>query len=587
MKDIIQFLPKKVINQIAAGEVIQRPSSVLKELLENSIDAKSKSIDIFIRDSGKTLIQLIDNGEGMSYNDARNSFQRYATSKIKTNEDIFRINTKGFRGEALASIAFISKLEIQTKNQENIVGIHILVEEGKIKEQIPINMLRGTRISVKNIFSKFPARRRFLKSSRIEFKHIINEFYKIILAHRDIVYRFYHNDKIIYFFKKASLKERIKEIFIKRNKTLLPILIKKNKIIIEGFISEPDFSVKKGDQFLFVNQRCITNTLLHRRIIHSYEGLLKDLKTVSYFIFINIDPILVNWNIHPTKKEIKLEEEDQICNLIQQEIKNVLCCQYKVKKEELKNSDLLLSFNSSVKKESFLLMNYYDSFFDKFSYKEKVTQLENWFHKMKESHFFLDVHLTKKLSNYIYHEKKIKTFQMNGKYIIFLWNNENIILVDQHRAHQNILFEFFFKERKKKLISQQLLFPIEVKLLDNEFISLKNIQYELIEMGFHLYFWNKSAYLYSIPENIHQNILVEIFQNILTYNFINGEKNNKKILIKSVSKSAAVKYGTELHSDKMECLIRDFFSCKNINYTYSGDPIFFIFNKNFLKKTIL
>ncbi|AWU39474.1 DNA mismatch repair protein MutL [Blattabacterium punctulatus CPU2] len=585
MKDIIQFLPKKVINQIAAGEVIQRPSSVLKELLENSIDAKSKSIDIFIRDSGKTLIQLIDNGEGMSYNDARNSYQRYTTSKIRTNEDIFRINTKGFRGEALASIAFVSQLEIQTKNKKNPIGIHILVEEGKIKEQIPINMLKGTRISVKNIFYKFPARRIFLKSSKIEFKHIINEFYKIILAHRDIVYRFYHNDKIIYFLKKASLKERIKEIFIK-NKKLLPILIKKNKIIIEGFISKPNSSIKKGNHFLFVNQRCINNILLHKKIIHSYEGLLKNLKTVSYFIFIYIDPILVNWNIHPTKTEVKLEEENLICNMIQQEIKNILCCQYKVKKEELNNSDLLLDFNSS-KKESLIFMNHYDSFFEEFSYKEKVTQLDNWFHQMKKSNYFIDVNLTKKLSNYIFHEKKIKTFQINGKYIIFLWNNENIILVDQHRAHQNILFEFFFKERKKKLISQKFLFPIEIKLLNNEFISLKNIQYELIEMGFHLYFWNQSVYLYSIPENIHQNILVEIFQNILTYNFINGAKNNKKILIQSISKSAAVKSGTELHSNKMECLIRDFFSCKNINYTYSGDPIFFIFNKNFLKKTIL
>ncbi|MDR1805076.1 MAG: DNA mismatch repair endonuclease MutL [Flavobacteriales bacterium] len=579
MKDIIQFLPKKVINQIAAGEVIQRPSSVLKELLENSIDAKSKKIDIFIRDSGKTLIQIMDNGDGMSYNDARKSFQRYATSKIKKNEDIFRIHTKGFRGEALAAIAFISQLEIQTKNKENTVGVHLFVEEGKINKQKPIDMLKGTRVSVKNIFYKFPARRRFLKSSRTEFQHIIHEFYKIILAHRDIVYRFYHNDKIVFSFKKASLKERIKEIFIKNNKKILiPISIKKNRILIEGFVSKPDHSVKKGDQFLFVNQRCITNTLLHRKIIHAYKGLLNDLKTISYFIFIYIDPILVNCNIHPTKKEVQLEEEDPISNMIQQEIKNILCFQYKVNKEDL---DKFYSF----KKESFLFMNPYDSLFEELSYKEKVAQLENFFPKMKKYNFIPDVHFTKKVSNYVCHEKNIKTFQINGKYIIFSWNNEDIILVDQHRAHQNILFEFFFKARKK--ISQQFLFPIKMRLLKNEFISLKNIQHELIEIGFHLYFLNQSAYLYSIPENIHQNILIEVFKNILTYNFIKGEKINKKILIKSISQSAAVKYGTKLHSEKMECLIRDFFSCKNINYTYSGDPIFFILNKNFIKKTIL
>ncbi|WP_041178271.1 DNA mismatch repair endonuclease MutL [Blattabacterium sp. (Periplaneta americana)] len=583
MNNSIQLLPKKVINQIAAGEVIQRPSSVLKELMENSIDAKAKMIDVFIRDSGKTLIQLIDNGNGMSFNDARMSFQRYTTSKIKTNEDLFRIRTKGFRGEALASIAFISELEIQTKNKENVMGFHLFIEEGKIKKQIPINMLQGTRISVKNIFYKIPARRRFLKSSRIEFKHIVNEFYKIVLAHRDIVYRFYHNDKILFSFKKASLKDRIQEIFSKKNKILIPIIIKKSRILIEGFVSHPDAYVqRKGDQFLFVNQRSITNNFLHRKILSAYDGILKNLKTVSYFIFIHIDPSLVNWNIHPTKKEAKLEEEDLVGNMIQQEIKNVLCCQYKVKKEDLNHSDFSFSCNSS--KEPFFLMNHYNSFFEDLSYKKKVIQLENLIQKMKKSDFFIDIHFTKKLSSYVSNEKDIKTFQINGKYIIFPWKEENLILVDQHRAHQNILFEFFFQKRKKKLISQQFLFPIEVRLLKHELNSLNNIKDDLIEMGFHLYFCKKSAYLYSIPEKIHQNILVEIFHNILTYNFAKGEKNNKKILIKSIAQSAAIKYGTKLHSNKMKCLIRDFFSCENTSYTYTGDPVFFVLNNNFLKK---
>ncbi|WP_238785232.1 DNA mismatch repair endonuclease MutL [Blattabacterium cuenoti] len=575
----IQLLPKKVINQIASGEIVQRPSSVLKELIENSIDAKAKMIDVFIRDSGKTLIQLIDNGDGMSLNDARMSFQRHATSKIKTNEDLFRIRTKGFRGEALASIAFISQLEIQTKNKENVMGFHFFIEEGKIKKQIPINMLQGTRVSVKNIFYKIPARRRFLKSSRIEFQHIVNEFYKIVLAHRDIVYRFYHNDKILFSFKKASLKDRIQEIFSKKNQILIPIIIKKSRIFIEGFVSNPDTDVqKKGDQFLFVNQRSITNTFFHRKIISAYDGILKNLKTVSYFIFIHIDPSLVNWNIHPTKKEVKLEEENLVGNMIQQEIKNILCCQYKVKKEDLNHSDFLFSCDSSKK------MNHYNSFFEELSYKEKVIQLDNFLHHMKESDFFIDIHLTKKLSSYVSNEKDIKTFQINGKYIIFPWEEENIILVDQHRAHQNILLEFFFQKRKKKLISQQFLFPIEVRLLKHEFNSLNNIKQDLIEMGFHFFFCKKSAYLYSIPEKIHQNILVEIFHNILTYNFSKGEKNNKKILIKSIAKSAAIKYGTKLHSYKMKCLIRDFFSCENTSYTYTGAPVFFVLKNNFFKK---
>ncbi|WP_185869122.1 DNA mismatch repair endonuclease MutL [Blattabacterium cuenoti] len=574
MKDVIQFLPVNVISQIAAGEVIQRPSSVLRELLENAIDANAKIIDIFVKDSGKTLIQLIDDGDGMSRNDAKMSIQRYATSKIKKANDIFHITTKGFRGEALASIALISQLEIQTKNKEDTVGIHLFVEEGKIKEEIPINMLKGTRVSVKNIFYKIPARRQFLKSSRIEFQHIIHEFYKIVLAHRNILYRFYHNDKIIFFFQGSSLEERIKVIFKNKNKILTPIFLNKNKIIVKGLVSVPDAYIKKGDQFIFVNQRCVTHLLLHKNIIHAYNGFLKNLKTVSYFIFIKIDSCLINWNIHPAKKEVQLEGEDIYGSMIQKKIKKILFHQYEVKNKELNNYNVSFSCNS----KEFFLKNLY---LEKFSYKEKIIQLENYF-GLKNFLLNGNIGLINQISHYVYNKKTIETFQVNKKYIIFTLNNEYLILVDQHRAHKNILFEFFLKE--KNLVSQQFLFPIRVKLIEKEFISLKNIKNELINFGFHLYFCNESVYLYSLPEKIHQNALIDIIHNILKYNFIKGEKNNKKILIQSISKSASIKYGTKLYPDKMECLIRDLFSCHNPNYTDSGSPIFFVFKKNFFEK---
>ncbi|WP_341659038.1 DNA mismatch repair endonuclease MutL [Blattabacterium cuenoti] len=576
MKNIIQFLSEKVIQQIAAGEVIQRPSSVLRELLENAIDANAKMIDIFIKDSGKTLIQLTDDGIGMSIDDAKMSVQKHATSKIKKTDDLFRIKTKGFRGEALSSIALISQLEIQTKKREDIVGIHLFVEEGQVKKQIPINMLKGTRISVKNIFYKLPVRRQFLKSSRIEFQHIIYEFHKIVLAHRNITYRFYHNDKIIFYFKKASLIERIQEIFKNEKKNLVPILIKKNRILVEGFVSVPDVSMKKGDQFLLVNQRCVTHLFLHKKIIRAYDGFLKNFKTASYFIFIFIDSSLINWNIHPTKKEVKLEEEETIGIMIQQEIKNVLFSQYKVKNKELKNYDILLSCKSL--KKDYLLNNLYD----KLSDKEKIVRLENFSHKFNESGTFKkNIQLTNELYHLVYHPKKgeIKTFQINRKYIIFVLNDEYMVLVDQHRAHQNILFEFF--SRKKNLISQQFLFPIKVKLLKKESISLKNIKNDLIRFGFHLYIWKKYVYLYSVPEQIQQNMLIEVIQNVITYNFIKGKINNKKKLLQIISKSASIKYGTKLYPEKMKCIIKDLFSCHNPNYTYSGDPIFFVLNKNF------
>ncbi|WP_341655846.1 DNA mismatch repair endonuclease MutL [Blattabacterium cuenoti] len=576
MKNIIQFLPEKVIQQIAAGEVIQRPSSVLRELLENAIDANAKMIDIFIKDSGKTLIQLTDDGIGMSIDDAKMSIQKHATSKIKKTYDLFRIKTKGFRGEALSSIALISQLEIQTKKIEDTVGTHLFVEEGQVKKQIPINMLKGTRISVKNIFYKLPVRRQFLKSSRIEFQHIIYEFHKIVLAHRNITYRFYHDDKIIFYFKKASLIERIQEIFKNKKNNLVPILIKKNRILVEGFVSVPDGSMKKGDQFLLVNQRCITHLFLHKKIIHAYDGFLKNFKTASYFIFIFIDSSLINWNIHPTKKEVKLEEEETIGIMIQQEIKNVLFSQYKVKNKELKNYDIFLSCKSLQK--DYLLNNLYD----KLSDKEKIVRLENFSHSFNESGTFKkNFQLTNELYDLVYHHKKeeIKTFQIKRKYIIFVLNDEYMVLVDQHRAHQNILFEFFY--RKKNLISQQFLFPIKVKLLKKESISLNNIKNDLISFGFHLYICKKYVYLYSVPEQIQQNMLIEVIQNIITYNFIKGKKNNKKKLLRIISKSASIKYGTKLYPERMKWIIKDLFSCHNPNYTYSGDPIFFVLNKNF------
>ncbi|WP_341657245.1 DNA mismatch repair endonuclease MutL [Blattabacterium cuenoti] len=576
MKNIIQFLPEKVIQQIAAGEVIQRPSSVLRELLENAIDANAKMIDIFIKNSGKTLIQLTDDGIGMSIEDAKMSIQKHATSKIKKTDDLFRIKTKGFRGEALSSIALISQLEIQTKKREDIVGIHLFVEEGQVKKQIPINMLKGTRISVKNIFYKLPVRRQFLKSSRIEFQHIIYEFHKIVLAHRNITYRFYHNGKIIFYFKKVSLIERIQEIFKNEKKNLVPILIKKKRIFVEGFVSVPDISMKKGDQFLLVNQRSVSHLLLHKKIIHAYDGFLKNLKTASYFIFIFIDYSLINWNIHPTKKEVKLEEEETIGIMIQQEIKNVLFSQYKVKNKELKNYDIFLSCKSL--KKDYLLNNLYD----KLSDKKRIVRLENFSHKFNESGTFKNnFQLTNELYHLVYHPKKgeIKTFQIKRKYIIFVLNDEYMVLVDQHRAHQNILFEFF--SRKKNLISQQFLFPIKVKLLKKESISLENIKNDLISFGFHLYICKKYVYLYSVPEQIQQNMLIEVIQNIITFNFIKGKKNNKKKLLQIISKSASIKYGTKLYPEKMKCIIKDLFSCHNPNYTYSGDPIFFVLNKNF------
>lgn len=583
-QNVIKLLPKNVISQIAAGEIIERPSSILRELLENAIDANAKKIDIFIKDSGKKLIQLVDDGYGMSLSDARMSIQRFATSKIHNVDDLFKINTKGFRGEALSSIALISELEIQTKNDKSSEGVHLFIEEGEIKKELPMNMLRGTRISVKNIFYRFPVRRKFLKSSKIEFIHIVNEFYKIVISHREILYRFFHNEKILFYLKETSLEERIKDIFKNKNRILNSFLIKNEKFLIKGFISIPNCSTKKGDRFLVVNKRCVKHLLLHKNIVHAYNGFLKNFNTISYFIFIDIVPNLVNWNIHPSKKEVKLDGEEEISILIKQEIKNVLFYQYKVKNiknKELKDSNILSSCH--LDKKSFFL-NYYNSCSNSEIFSEKVFKLKNLNKIKNEKHdsFILNEN---KLHDYVFEKIKIEKIQINKKFIVFSLKNENMILVDQHRAHSKILYELFHS--KKNFFIQKLFFPLKIKLSKKEFFSLIKIKKDLKNFGFYFYIKNKSAYIYTIPDNIHQNTLQKIFKDVLNCDFIKEKSNKKDMIIRSISKSAAIKYGEILNSDQMEYLIRDLFSCKNYNCTCTGDPVFFIVNENFLKSEYL
>ncbi|WP_185873372.1 DNA mismatch repair endonuclease MutL [Blattabacterium cuenoti] len=563
----IRILPKEVINQIAAGETIIRPSSVLKELLENSIDANAKIIDIFIKDAGKTLIQLIDNGDGMNHIDAKMSIKRHATSKIKYIEDLYKINTKGFRGEALSSISMISQLEIQTKS-DDLLGIHLLIENGKIKKETLLDMKKGTRISVKNIFYQFPARKMFLKSSNIEFNHIINEFYKIILVHRNITYRFYNNNKIIFYLKNnCSLKTRIIDTLKINYQKFKSFYIKKSNIIIKGYISKPDnYSYKKGYKLLLINKRSIKNIFLHKQIIRSYTGFIKDMKTISYFIFIEVNPDLLNLNIHPTKEEVQIENEEFVGLMIYNKIKNILLDKNKIKKNHINDSNII-TFNNEL---------FNNKIFNK-NYKNKiVNQLELL---IKNTDNKLDFNYNK------ISDKNIckKIFQFNKNYIIVIYNNY-VIIVDQYRAYQNILFEFFLK---KKVVYKKLNPPLKIELSINELLLINNFKNDFKEMGFILHFFNKNLYIYSIPKKLKKSNSIKIIKNILNTlknNFIKYN-NIKKIIIKSIFKFSYIKYGMKLHEYQMINIIEDLFSCEKIYYTYyNNKSIVIILNKSFFKK---
>ena len=326
MKDIIQLLPDSIANQIAAGEVIQRPSSVVKELLENAIDAGSTEVSVMIKEAGKTLIQVVDNGIGMSGTDARLSFERHATSKLRHADDLFSLRTKGFRGEALASIAAIARVEMKTKREEDELGQLLIVEGSEVKKQEPISVPTGTSIAVKNIFFNVPARRNFLKSNSVETRHILEEFHRLAIAHADIAFTLYQNDLEVYKLRPANLSQRIVQLLGKNHQQQLVSCQEETSLMnIRGYIGKPENSKRtRGEQYIFVNDRFIKNNYLNHAVLSAYEGLLQEKQFPFYALFIEIDPKHVDVNVHPTKTEIKFDDERSIYGIVRAAVKQAL-----------------------------------------------------------------------------------------------------------------------------------------------------------------------------------------------------------------------------------------------------------------------
>ena len=326
MLDIIQLLPDYVANQIAAGEVVQRPASVVKELLENAIDAKASKVELIIRDAGKNLIQVVDDGIGMSETDARMAFERHATSKIRTTEDIFKISSKGFRGEALASIAAVAQVELRTKKQNAEIGTNIYIEGGELEFQEPIQTAEGSNFLVKNLFYNVPARRKFLKKDNVEFRHIIDEFHRVALAHEHIEFSLYHNDEEIFKLRKANLSQRIVDIFGRKLQPLLvPVKEDLGWVKLDGFVAKPEGAKKtRGEQFFFVNGRFFRSAYFNRAVQEAFEGLLAPAYVPTFFLYLELDPEKIDVNIHPQKTEVKFEDEHLIYALIRSTVKRSL-----------------------------------------------------------------------------------------------------------------------------------------------------------------------------------------------------------------------------------------------------------------------
>ena len=569
MADIISLLPKNVANQIAAGEVIQRPASVVKELLENAVDAGSKEIQLLIKDAGRLKIQVIDNGIGMSANDVCLAFERHATSKIKCADDLFSITSKGFRGEALSSIAAIAHIEVLTKTEKDEIGNYIRIFGGKVNKQEKSVAPNGTSISVKNLFFNVPARRNFLKSDKVELRHIIDEFHRIALSHPEIKFTFFQNDSEFFFLPATNFRKRIANIFgNKIEEKLIPVNEITSVAGIEGFIVKPEFLKKsRGQQFFFVNKRFIKSSFLHHSICKAFEGLIREKYHPGYFLQIQIDPKTIDINIHPTKTEIKFEEEHNIYAIINSMVKHSLgMFQVSPVLDFNRDSGLDIPYNQEKITPKKIPSLEIDSSFNPFN--RIQTRNSNAFKNIRESLFSgLDTTISKLNLDEelkIALEQTPKVFQLK-KYIITT-TRSGLLIINQNRAHQRVLYEKFLTSfTERNINSQQLVFPKEVELSNKQMILYNEYEENLKVMGFVSELQENKLIIAGVPAICEDRQIEKLFEDI----FIDTENSEEvesfsqgDFIAKLMSRSIAITGNKSLTTIEQQALVDDLFACK-------------------------
>jgi DNA mismatch repair protein MutL len=590
MSDIIQLLPDHVANQIAAGEVVQRPSSVVKELLENAIDAKATSIKLIIKEAGKMLIQVIDNGLGMSITDARLCFERHATSKIKKAEDLFNLHTKGFRGEALASIAAVAQVDLKTNQSNNQAGTHIRIEGNKVIYQETIAFSKGTSIAVKNLFYNIPARRNFLKSNSVETRHIINEFQRVAFAHPNISFSFYHNDSEVYILNPGNLRQRIVSILgNKTNEKLVPIKEKTELVEIEGFVTKPEYAKKKRDeQFFFVNNRFIKSPYLNHAVQSAFENLIAPGLYPTYFLYLKVPTNTIDINIHPTKTEIKFEDEKTIYAIIRATIKHSLG-QYNIAPVLDFNRDASLDTPYTFKNKTLSSPKIdVDPDFNPFKTiakkptnltlkRENNQQWETLYTHIAENKQTIKTTLANE-NLFTKDDSTNSSFQIHNKYIICNIKS-GIVYVHQNLAHQRILYEEFLEKITiEGALSQQLLFPLEISFNKSEIKLISEIKEDLENCGF-LFdnILDEKVIIKGIPTSITESQISIILEQLLEdikNDVPNTSFSQLDIMAKSLAKSLAVKTGQYLSKIEQQELIDKLFLCKQPDYSPYGKKTF-------------
>ena len=600
---IIQLLPDHVANQIAAGEVVQRPASVVKELLENAVDAKASDIKLIVKEAGKTLVQVIDNGLGMNTTDARLCFERHATSKIRQAEDLFDLHTKGFRGEALASIAAIAHVEMKTKQDQEELGNHIVIEGSKLITQEVAVLPKGTSFAVKNLFFNIPARRNFLKSETVEFRHVMDEFQRVAMAHPSISFTLIHNGSELYNLPSSNYRQRIVNIFGgKTNEKLVPVSEETELINISGFVGKPEFAKKsRGEQFFFVNDRYIKSAYLHHAIMNAYEGLLKEGNQPSYFLYLQVPPHTIDINIHPTKTEIKFDDEHSLYAILRSAVKHSLG-QFNVAPvlDFERDSNLDTPYQYKDKEADFPTIQV-DSSFNPFATDKPAAKSLSSFGSYKretasaswESLYVGLKHETQELNQFSFESEEVtgklfddeveetktsSTYQIHKKYIVSAIKS-GMLVIDQGRAHQRVLYEQFLTNiTVQKASSQQLLFPLELYFSSDEMILLKELQSTLENTGFVFDAFNTdSVQISGLPILMAESevsIVLEELINNLHNEIPESSFSQSDSVAKSMAKSMAVKTGTYLSMKEQENLVNSLFACKDPNFSPFQKPTF-------------
>ncbi len=619
MSDIIHLLPDSVANQIAAGEVIQRPASVIKELVENAIDAEAQEIHVLITDAGKTCIQVIDDGKGMSETDARLAFERHATSKIREANDLFALRTMGFRGEALASIAAVAEVELKTRLENEELGTRLLIAGSKVESQEAVSCAKGSNFSVKNLFFNVPARRKFLKANSTELSNVLAEFERIVLVHPEVAFYLYSNDTELFNLPVMPLRQRILAVFGKKlNQQLLSVEVDTTMIRVSGYVAKPESARKKGaHQYFFVNGRYMRHPYFHKAVMEAYEHLIPVGEQISYFIYLEVDPANIDVNIHPTKTEIKFENEQAIWQILSAAVKESLGKFSAIPQIDFDTEDMpeIPAFSQGFSVEPPKV--HFNTDFNPFktassaaysssgSYgegtktnreweglyaglekasrmneplvEEKEPEAIDW--SSREPSVDDLVHTESFLSKISAPviEKEAQHLQVKGRFILTSVKS-GLMLIDQQRAHVRVLFDRYLAQlQQRQGISQGVLFPEIIQFPASEAAMLDSILEDMAAIGFELTSLGGGSYaINGVPEGIEGLNPVELVRNMVHTAIDKGSDVKEEVqtlLALTLARAAAISYGQVLSNVEMSNLVDSLFACSSPNYTPDGRVI--------------